>query len=118
MAFLTTTRSMLSTPCTWIRFLARSTPIRVILSMTFPFSDGLPSTNHPGISLCHEIGKVLTNSVSLFADALVDLAFATVVGLRHQPDARTDFAAVVEVPPEHLQGQARSAYFSNSLQTR
>src|SRR5260370_32412067 len=42
-AFLTATCSIESTPCTTIRFLARSTPIRVILSMTFPFSDGLPA---------------------------------------------------------------------------
>ena len=52
-------------------FFARSTPIRVILSMTFPFSDGLPSTNHPGISLCHEIGKVLTNSDRLLCISLI-----------------------------------------------
>ncbi|WP_374729924.1 IS3 family transposase [Caballeronia temeraria] len=62
---------MLSTPCTWMTFFARSTPMRVILSMTFLSSDGLPSTNHPGISLCHEIGKVLTNSDRLLCISLI-----------------------------------------------
>lgn len=28
----------------------------------FPFSDGLHSVNHPRISLCHKVGKILANS--------------------------------------------------------
>jgi NADPH-dependent curcumin reductase CurA len=37
---------------------------------------GLPSTNNPGISLCHEIGKVLTNS----GDTVLVSAAAGAVG--------------------------------------
>ena len=44
--------------------------------------------------------------VALLADSLVGLALAAVVGLRHQPDARTDLAPVVELPPEQLEREA------------
>src|ERR1700686_4851784 len=46
------------------------------------------------------------------------MAFAAVVGLRHQPDARPPLAPVAELPPEQLQREARRAYFANPLQAR
>src|SRR5260370_16772219 len=46
------------------------------------------------------------------------MALAAVVGLRHQPDTRTDLAPVAELAPEQLERQARRAYFANALQAR
>src|SRR5258708_97483 len=46
------------------------------------------------------------------------MALAAVVGLRHQPDTRTDLAPVAELPPEQFERQARRAYFANALQAR
>src|SRR5713101_151578 len=44
------------------------------------------------------------------------MALSAVVGLRHQPDARTHLAPVAELPPEQFEREARRAYFANPLQ--
>src|SRR5258707_9034041 len=51
--------------------------------------------------------------VALPADALIGMALAAVVGLRHQPDARTGLAPVAELSPEQFEREARRAYFAN-----
>jgi hypothetical protein len=55
-------------------------------------------------------------SIALPADAFVHLALATVVGLRHQSDARTYLTPVAELPSEQLEREARPAYWPDSLQ--
>src|ERR1700720_2597683 len=46
------------------------------------------------------------------------MALSAVVGLRHQPDARTHLAPVAELPPEQFEREARRAHFANPLQAR
>src|SRR6202795_5288664 len=46
------------------------------------------------------------------------MALAAVVGLRHQPDARPHLAPGAELPPEHLQREARRTHLADALQAR